>query len=111
MTEASYGAKGTFFADVGGDSRADAIALNLGNVTVRRSTGSQFSDNEQLTAKVHDGLRGTDFADVDGDGQADAVAVTLGNVTVSRAGATGFLRNEAWTSEPYYGDLRSRCVD
>jgi hypothetical protein len=48
---------------------------------------------------------------VDGDGQADAIIVNLDNVTVRRAGATGFLPIEAWTTEPYYGDLRSRCVD
>jgi hypothetical protein len=32
-----YGTRGTFFADVTGDGRADAIVVNNDTVTVRRS--------------------------------------------------------------------------
>jgi len=77
---------------------------------VRRSTGSRFSDKEQWTTEFSYESKGTDFADVDGDGKADAITVNLSNVTVRRAGATGFRPTEAWTSEPYFGDLPSRCV-
>ena len=34
---AYYGTRGTFFADVTGDGRADAIVVNDDTVTVRRS--------------------------------------------------------------------------
>ncbi|MEH1945749.1 MAG: hypothetical protein V7K77_01975, partial [Nostoc sp.] len=34
-----YGSRGTFFADVTGDGRADAIVVNDDKITVRRSNG------------------------------------------------------------------------
>jgi hypothetical protein len=36
---AYYGSRGTFFADVTGDGRADAIVVNDNTVTVRRAFG------------------------------------------------------------------------
>ncbi|NJM59204.1 MAG: M23 family metallopeptidase [Oscillatoriales cyanobacterium RU_3_3] len=46
------GDKGTFFADVTGDGKADAIVVNVVNnqgVTVRRSDGNKFLPNERWT--------------------------------------------------------------
>jgi hypothetical protein len=37
-----FGSRGTHFADVTGDRRADAIVVNDDGVTVRRSSGSSF---------------------------------------------------------------------
>lgn len=83
---AYYGSRGTYFADVDGDRRADAIVVNDETVTVRRSGGSRFYPNEDWTNGPYYGSRGTDFADVDGDRRADAIVVNDGGVTVRRSG-------------------------
>jgi hypothetical protein len=70
-----YGSRGTFFADVTGDGKADAIVVNDDKVTVRRSTGGAFNPNEDWTSGPYYGSRGTFFTDVTGDGKADAIVV------------------------------------
>ena len=80
-----FGTRGTFFADVTGDGRADAIAVNDPTVTVRRSTGSGFDANEDWTGGPYFGTRGTFFADVTGDSRADAIAVNDDRVLVRRS--------------------------
>jgi FG-GAP-like repeat len=76
-----FGNLGTYFADVDGDGKADAIVRNelafgLRVLIVRRSTGANFKlPNEEWAAGPDVGSRGTFFADVDGDGRADAIAV------------------------------------
>jgi FG-GAP-like repeat len=93
----------TRFVDVDGDGRADAIALNEEGITVRRSTGSRFSNQEPWTTEFSYGARGTDFADVDGDGRADVIAVNEEGITVRRSNGGRFLNEEAWTTQAYYG--------
>ena len=80
-----YGTRGTLFADVTGDGKADAIVVNDDRVTVRRSNGSQFLPNESWTDNPYYGTRGTFFADVTGDGKADAIVVNNDKVTVRRS--------------------------
>ena len=80
-----YGTRGTLFADVTGDGKADAIVVNDSGVTVRRSTGANFSGNESWTSNPYFGTRGTFFADVTGDRKADAIVVNNDKVTVRRA--------------------------
>ncbi len=80
-----YGTRGTFFADVDGDGRADAIVVNDNTVTVRRSTGSGFGPNEDWTRGPYYGSRGTYFADVTGEGRADAIVVNDDTVVVRRS--------------------------
>jgi hypothetical protein len=82
---AYFGTRGTFFADVTGDGRADAIVVNDDTVTVRRSTGTGFGPNEDWTQGAYFGTRGTFFADVTGDGRADAIVVNDDTVTVRRS--------------------------
>jgi len=114
-----YGSMGTFFADVDGDGRSDAIALNPSTVTVRRSNGTSFSRSEDWTHGPYSGTRGTFFADVTGDHWADAIVVNDDTVTVRRAGADcfigcwnyGFRANEDWTSGPYYGSTLTTFAD
>jgi Astacin (Peptidase family M12A)/FG-GAP-like repeat len=98
-----FGSRGTFFADVTGDGKADAIVVNNNKVTVRRSTGSGLNGNESWTNEPYFGTRGTFFADVDGDGRADAIVVNDGGVTVRRSTGSNFSSNESWTSGPYFG--------
>ena len=90
-----YGNQGTFFADVTGDGRADAIVVNdsrvpSGRVVVRRSTGTQFLPNEQWTTEPFYGSRGTFFADINGDRRADAIAITDQRVMVRLSDGTRF---------------------
>jgi hypothetical protein len=106
-----YGDRGTFFADVTGDGRADAIVVNNRGVTVRRSDGSRFLGNEDWTNGPYYGDRGTFFADVTGDGRADAIVVNDEGVTVRRSGSARFLPNEDWIPGPYYGDRRTAFAD
>jgi hypothetical protein len=44
---AFYGTRGTFFVDLTGDGRADAVAVNDDGVTVRRNTGHDFGPGSQ----------------------------------------------------------------
>ncbi|MFD9460345.1 FG-GAP repeat domain-containing protein [Streptomyces sp. NPDC060027] len=84
-----FGSRGTFFADVTGDGKADIILVNEDTVTVRRSTGADFGPspkaNEDWTHGPYLGRHGIFFADVTGDGKADAIVVNTETVTVRRA--------------------------
>ena len=100
-----YGSRGTFFADVDGDRRADAIVVNKNTVTVRRSTGSKFGPNENWTHGPYYGSEGQSvyFVDVDKDKRADAIVVNKDKVIVRRSTGSKFGPNENWTHGPYYG--------
>src|SRR5947209_21381 len=89
---AYYGSVGTYFADVDGDGRADAIVVNADKITVRRSTGAAFGTYESWTSDPFFGSRGTYFADVDGDGKVDAIVVSDTMVLVRRSTGSGFGR-------------------
>jgi len=91
-----YGTRGTFFADVTGDGRADAIVVNEGSTTVRPSTGSGFAANQDWSGAFY-GTRGTFFADVTGDGRADAIVSNDGGITVRSSTGTGFADNQNWS--------------
>jgi hypothetical protein len=85
-TNGAYlGNRGTFFADVTGDGKADAIVVNDQRVTVRRSNGSAFEPNEDWTSGPYFGSRGTFFVDVTGDVKADAIVVNDQRVTIRRS--------------------------
>ena len=77
-----YGSRGTFFADVTGDGKADAVVVNLTGVTARPSNGSGFTPNQPWTSNPYFGSRDTFFADVTGDGKADAIVVNDDGITV-----------------------------
>lgn len=106
-----------FFADVDGDGRADAIAVNPNGMTVRRSDGRRFRDNEEWT---REGYFGTDqfgrlnahFADVTrGRKAADAIVVNKDGISVRHSDGSRFARTERWTNEPYYGDRGTYFAD
>ena len=80
-SEPYYGTRGTYFDDVNGDKKADAIVVNDGMVTVRISDGTKFLPNASWTSEPYYGTRGTYFADVDGDGKADAIVVNGAGVS------------------------------
>lgn len=106
-----FGEWGTFFADVTGDGKADAIAINNSNVFVRRSDGNDFQPNESWTTNPYYGERGTFFKDVTGDGKADAVVVNNSNIVVRRSNGNRFSENENWTSNAYYGERGTFFAD
>lgn len=82
---AFHGTRGTFFADLNGDGKADAITVNDDRIRFRLSDGCYFGPVEALTDKPFFGVSGTFFADVTGDGKADAIAVHADRVTVRRS--------------------------
>jgi ribosomal protein L27 len=105
-----------YFADVDGDGKADAIAVNPAGITVRRSDGTKFLPNEVLT---QEGYFGTDqfgrlnvhFASVTDGHKADAIVVNKNGVTVRRSDGTKFLPNENWTDGPFYGEFGTFFAD
>jgi hypothetical protein len=107
-----YGQAMTVFADVTGDGKADAIALNWDTVTVRRSDGCRFGPNEDWTGGPYSGEMWTYFADVTGDGKADAIALNTNTVMVRRSDGTRFKPAENWTGAgPILGQWGSDFVD
>jgi FG-GAP-like repeat len=98
-----YGIMGTYFADVTGDGKADAIAVNPSGITVRPSSGTEFLPNEIWTSGPYWGNIGTYFANVTGDGKADAIGVNTSGITVRPSNGSEFLPNETWmTSSSSY---------
>lgn len=105
-----------YFADVDGDGRADAIAVNETGITVRRSDGHSFRANEDWT---REGYMGTDqrghpniyFADVTGEHRASAIVVNPDGIVVRRSNGRRFTGNEKWTEGPYYGERGTYFAD
>ena len=98
---------GTQFADVVGDRKAAAIAINQSGVTVRRSDGNAFLSNELWIPQPYfgtdtGGKQNIYFADVNGDGRADAIVSNKTEVSVSLSDGTQFMQPEPWTREPYF---------
>jgi hypothetical protein len=80
-----YGKYGTFFADVDGDGKADAIAAKADRVWWRRSNGCAFESSRPLTHTPFFGTLGTYFADVTGDNKVDPIANNSNGVIVRRS--------------------------
>jgi hypothetical protein len=112
---AYFGRFGTYFADVTGDHKADAIAVGDDGIKVRRANTSLnvFDAAEAWTPDLYFGGLGTYFADVTGDGKADAIAVNGAGVIVRRANATStaFGPTEPWLPTPYYGEYGTYFAD
>jgi hypothetical protein len=101
----------TQFADVTGDGKADAIAINTNGITVRPSNGTDFLAKETWSSVPYYGGIGTYFADVTGDGKADAIVVNTNGIVVRPSDGNEFLPNEVWSSYPYYGSLGTYFAD
>jgi len=94
--EPYFGSKGTYIADVTGDRRADAIVVNEGGITVRRSLSGAFNINETWTNNAFFGNKSTHFADVTGDGRADAIAVSVNRTNVRISNGASFATSTRW---------------
>jgi hypothetical protein len=99
---------GTQFADVVGERKAAAIAINQSGVTVRRSDGNAFLSNELWIPQPFfgtdtSGKQNIYFADVNGDGRADAIVSNKTEITVSLSDGARFMQPDPWTREPYFG--------
>jgi murein DD-endopeptidase MepM/ murein hydrolase activator NlpD len=108
---AYWGTKGSWFADVTGDGKADAIVSNDDGVYVRRSDGSQFLPTEKWTDIGYWGTKESRFADVTGDGKADAIVSNDDGVYVRRSDGSQFLPTEKWTDIGYLGTQGSWFAD
>ncbi len=115
-----YGSRGTYFTDVTGDGRADAVVVNDDGVYVRPSTGNAFTNDRTLGAGPwisggYYGSRGTYFTDVTGDGRADAVVVNDYGINVEPSNGSSFARYSAqagpWTAGAYYGSRGTYFAD
>ena len=114
-----FGSRGTFFADVDGDGKAECILVNDDTITVRRSTGHDFGPgpqaNEDWSHGPCFGSRGTFFADVTGDGKADCILVNDDTITVRRSTGHDFgpgpQANENWSHGPCFGKLGTFFAD
>jgi hypothetical protein len=108
-----YGAVGTFFADVTGDGKADAIVVDgMNRITVRRSDGDWFLPNEDWGPGGYYGWWNRYFfADVSGDGRADAIIVTQYGVFVRRSWGHTFTLLETWSQIPYLGHRGTDYAD
>lgn len=103
-----YGSYGTFFADVTGDGKADAIASNTDRVWFRRSDGCSFGPNEALTSTPFFGTHGIFFADVSGDGKADPIALNEDGITVRRSDDN---RRANWSNARLYSGIAMDFAD
>lgn len=104
---------GIQFADVAGEGKAAAIAINISGVTVRRSDGTRFLPNEFWIAQPYvgtdtSGHQNIYFADVNGDGKLDAIVSNKTEVAVRLSDGTQFLPPTLWTQEPYFGVYAGR---
>ena len=110
---AYYGDRGTYFADVTGDRKADAIVVNSGGITVRRANGAGFGGHETWSSYAYYGDRGTYFADVTGDGKADAIALNSTGIHVRPANAAGngFDTGYYWTTNAFFGNRGTFFAD
>lgn len=104
---------GTQFADVTGEHKASAIAINLSGITVRHPGEKHFERREEWSNGPYFGTDVSNhqniyFADVDGDGKADAIVSNRTGISVSLSDGTQFQRNDIWTREPFFGSVSNR---
>jgi len=110
-TEPFFGSLRTYFTDVTGDGKADAIAVNHDGIVVKRSTGSSFSQTEQWTINGFSGEKGTFFADVTGDGKVDAIAVNQDGIVVRPSNGNQFGAPLPWTTQGFFGEKGTFFAD
>lgn len=99
---------GIQFADVAGEGKASAIAINQNGVVVRRSGGRGFRRDETWVQQPYfgtdtSGHQNIYFADVNGDGKADAIVSNTTEVAVRLSDGTQFVQTDLWAREPYFG--------
>jgi hypothetical protein len=112
-SECTPSTMGTQFADIGGEGRAAAIAINQNGVTVRFSDGRRFRQDETWVQQPYFGTDTTGhqniyFADVNGDGKADAIVSNTTEVAVRLSDGSQFVQHDLWTREPYFGVAEGR---
>lgn len=89
-----YGNLTTAFADVNGDDRPDAIAVNRDGVFIKPAQpDGTFGATQRWTSTRAFGSRGTYFAKVNGDSKADLIMVNAGGTTVRMSTGSGFAPN------------------
>lgn len=109
---ALVGVKGTYFADLDGDRRADLVISDASTVSAVLSNDGFHSALRPISMIGYYGSHTTRYADVTGDGRADGIVVNGDRVTVRRGnGKRDMAGNEAWTEGPYYGDVGDYFAD
>jgi hypothetical protein len=101
----NYWGRPTYFADVTGDGRADAIIFNPQGVFVRVTDDQgKMLTTTQWAEGMAWGRRGTWFADVNGDHMADLIAVGTGGVGVRLSTGNSFLPEVNWAPSAARGE-------
>jgi len=95
------GDTGTFVADVDGDGKSDAVAVQLGGIIVSRSTGESFGAPVIVSYANLEGCRRAFVADVDVDGRADVICLTAGAVLVLRSNGADFGPPVIWRGSSF----------
>lgn len=110
-TTAFQGAKGTYFADVSGDQKADAIKIDTTSISVRKSTGTTLQAATTWLSTGFFGGVATYVADVTGDGKADVIAVNSGNIQVRPSTGSAFGTLATWSSTAFTGTAATLFAD
>lgn len=105
------GELGTYFADVNGDGKADAIHVNVSNISVQLSDGKKFGPPQVWSSESFYGEVGTFFVDVTGDGKADAVIVNHADIRVRPSDGTSFVAQESVWSSSFEGEPDTYFAD
>jgi hypothetical protein len=100
---------GIQFADVAGEGKVAAIAINQNGVIVRRSGDrGGFRRDETWVQQPYfgtdtSGHQNIYFADVDGDGKADAIVSNTTDIEVRLSDGTRFVGHDLWMPIGYFG--------
>ncbi|HKQ68497.1 MAG TPA: FG-GAP-like repeat-containing protein [Polyangiaceae bacterium] len=113
------GTVGTYFADVNGDGKADAIAVSASGTTIALARDGAFQSGLWKDTAAFSDAISLDFADVTGDRCADMIIVKAsGNVVrrsncVDRFGVPqlGGTTDEPWTTDAFYGNVQTNFAD
>jgi hypothetical protein len=109
---AFQGAKGTYFADVDGDHKADAVKVDTTSISVRKSTGATpLGSTSTWLSTGFFGSVATYVADVTGEGRADVIAVNSGNIQVRASTGSAFGSAATWSSSAFTGTAATLFAD
>ena len=100
---AFYGSRGVYMADLEGNGKASAVAINDSSIWVERNNGAGgFSAPVAISSEPFYGTWQY-MADVDGSGRASAVAVSAGGIWVKQNQNGQLGPSTAWFAGPFYG--------
>jgi hypothetical protein len=101
----------TMLADVNGDSRADAIAINDNDIWVTISNITSFAAPTKWLNGSFFGTHKTLAGDVNGNWKADLISVDVNSQWVMLSNGSSFGAPTQWGSVPFYGNIDTFAGD